>query len=226
MTSPTPPPIYNQAPQNKSGTKIIVWILLGIAACIFVGGLVLVGGMMYFVKKVKDSGNPAMAVAKIVTAMNPDLEVLSTDEETNTVRVRMKSTGEEVRLNLNDLQMGKIEISTKDGNVRIGGKSKAPDWVPIYPTMKGRPMTQVESRAKGEGTVVYQSDDNASAVAAYYDEQLKERGFTVERVEGSEAGHGAVVLKAESGAKTLKVVIAGAASMTVVTLVYSLESVN
>ena len=227
MTTPQPQP--TSAPQNQQGpkgTKLVVWILLGIAGLIVVSVLVLAGGVYFLAKSVKNSGNPSMAVAKIVTAMNPDLEVISTDEETNTVRVRMKSTGEEVKLSLNDLQMGKIEITTKDGTVRVGGKSKAPDWVPLYPSMKGRPMTQVESRAKGEGTIVYQTNEDVSAIGAYYEEQLKERGFSVEKVDGSNGASGGIVIKAESAARKLKVEIGGGAGVTIVSLTYSLDSEN
>ena len=64
-------------------TNIVVWVLLGIAGLLVAGVLIVAGSAYYFVKQVAGTGNPAMAIAKIITTLNPDLEVISMDGDTN-----------------------------------------------------------------------------------------------------------------------------------------------
>lgn len=231
MSSPTPPPIpgpYGPMPptdpNQKKKTNIVVWVLLGIAAFIVVGGIVLVGGAVYFVKQVAGSGNPGMAIAKVITALNPDLEVISMDGET--VKVRVKSTGEEAEVNLSDLQRGKIDIKTKDGRVVVGGKGKIPDWLPKYPGMKGDPIVQVESQGNENGNLVYQTNDNASKVSSFYESEFKVAGFTVTSQSAVDGEEGVVITKADSGAKSATIKVIQGNNKTVVSVKYSLSGSN
>ena len=209
----------------RKKTNIVVWVLLGIAGLLVAGVLIVAGSAYYFVKQVAGTGNPAMAIAKIITTLNPDLEVISMDGDT--VKVRVKSSGQETEINISDIRKGKIDIKSPDGRVVIGGNAKMPDWLPKYPGMEGDPVTQVESTSKGKGTLVFRTGDSVEKVAQWYEQTLRSEHFTVER-KMSNAGADsikidAVVIKAESGAKDVVVTIVDGA---LVTLVYSLGGAN
>src|SRR5207245_5241699 len=84
----------------------IVWILVGVTGFFVVVGLAVMGGGLFLAHKVTQ--DPAKTMAKILTAANPDVEVLSTDEGRNTVTLRDKKTGETVTMNFDDVKKGKI----------------------------------------------------------------------------------------------------------------------
>src|SRR5207253_3905522 len=129
------------------------WIVVGIFGFFILCGLVFTYAVGMFVHKVKQ--NPAMAVAKLLTAANPDVEVLSADEGRNSVKLRDKKTGETFSVNLDDIKNGRIdlrgpkgeratirahgdgangsvEINGPDGAVKFGAgaNAKIPDWIP------------------------------------------------------------------------------------------------
>ncbi len=225
---PQPPPVPSSFgpvpgpnPSQQKKTNVVVWVLLGIAGLLIAGVLIAAATTYYFVKQVAGSGNPAIAIAKVITTLNPDLEVISMDGDT--VRVRVKSTGQETEINISDIKKGKIDIKSPDGRVVIGGKARMPDWLPKYPGMEGDPVTQVESLAKGKGTVVFHTSDKVEKVTAWYEQTFKDGGFTVERKVNLSAAQNVAILKAESGAKDVVVTVVDG---TLVTLVYSLGSVN
>jgi hypothetical protein len=73
-----------------------------------------------------------MAIAKILTATNPDVEVLSTDEDRNTITIRDKKTRETVTVNFDDVKKGKIVFKGTgrkplcgDGATATAGRSKS-----------------------------------------------------------------------------------------------------
>src|SRR4029079_10097774 len=78
--APPPGPPMPGAPKKVSP---IVWIVVGIVGFFVLCGLAASIFVGLFVHKVKQ--NPALAMAKLLTAANPDVEVLSADEGRNTV---------------------------------------------------------------------------------------------------------------------------------------------
>ena len=104
-----PPP-----PQKKS--KVWVWVLAGCGTFIVIGVIaVFLGG--YFVwNKAKEAGldpelmqkKPALAAAKLMVATNPDVELVSVDEEKGLITVKDKKTGKTVTVNLDEVNSGKI----------------------------------------------------------------------------------------------------------------------
>jgi hypothetical protein len=98
VSSPVPPPPGSpQAP--KKGLSPLAWVGIG-CAVLFVLGLLVLGGIVgvggYFAKKAaaKFEKNPTMAAAEMVVRLNPDLELVSSDEKTNTLTIKDKKTGE------------------------------------------------------------------------------------------------------------------------------------
>ncbi len=129
-----PPPVPPPAPavgavQTKfSGKKLLLWgcgIVLGIGL-LAGAGIGIVGYFGY--KKAKEAGidfanlskeaqNQTLFTAKILAATMPDLEVVSANDTKKEVTIRIKSTGQIVTLNLNDLQEGKLPPVFTQGGV-------------------------------------------------------------------------------------------------------------
>jgi len=103
-TAPTTPPIPAAAAQpvvaaNKSNT--LLWVLGGCGVFIVLCIVVVAGLGFFLMHKAKQAGidpeliqkNPALAVAKMTVAANPDLETVSNDDSTGTIVVRDKKSG-------------------------------------------------------------------------------------------------------------------------------------
>jgi len=103
-----PPPLS----PAKNKVSPIIWILLGIFGLFVLAGIAVTSAGLFVAHKVAQ--NPGMAIAKILTAANPDIEVLSTDEGRNTITFKDKKTGETVTMNFDDVK----ERSFSRGTVR------------------------------------------------------------------------------------------------------------
>src|SRR5262245_9254537 len=91
---PPPPGAPPQTPAKK-GLGPLGWILIG---C---GGLVVIcmmaAGACFFVAKRqvdKFQKNPTLAAAELAARLNPDVEVVSKDEDKGTLTIKNKKTGE------------------------------------------------------------------------------------------------------------------------------------
>src|ERR1017187_9557976 len=174
----------------------IVWILLtvlGLIVLSFVGCGVFA---MYMAHTVVS--NPGLVLGKIITASNPDAEVVATDPSSQTMRIRDRKTGEEVTLSFDDIKKGKLTFSAKGKNGEVanmeigGGEGKLPSWVPTYPGAKA----QGNMTARGEGAdgageggvVTFTTPDPPSKVMAFYEAKIKDMGMTINLTGTSDAG--------------------------------------
>ncbi|HVN06452.1 MAG TPA: hypothetical protein VMT86_18660 [Bryobacteraceae bacterium] len=88
----------------------LIWVL----AAMF--GLFVLGGGLVLVHQAKHAGvdarlmrnNPGLATAKLLAATNPDIEIISTDEDKGKVTIRQKSTGKVITVDLDKMKQGKI----------------------------------------------------------------------------------------------------------------------
>src|SRR5439155_24838641 len=106
------PPVGAAAPQK---TSAVVWIIGGCGGLVVLAALV--GGitMYYVAHKVKQAAhNPALAVTRLLAAANPDVDVVSTDEDKGNITVRDKKTGKTMTMNFADAQKGKF-VFEEDG---------------------------------------------------------------------------------------------------------------
>ncbi|HEV8577437.1 MAG TPA: hypothetical protein VGX68_00025 [Thermoanaerobaculia bacterium] len=206
MSSSVPPPPGTPA---KKGLGPLGWILIGCGGLIVVGGLVFGGLVMaggWFAKKklAEFDKNPTLAAAKLVVQLNPDLEVVSSDEKNGTLTVKNKKTGEVVTINAEDAKNGHIEFKTKDGTASIDASSQdgtfkvtndkgevatwgagtaanLPSWLPSYPggTVQG---TMDTTNAEGRSAAfTMNTKDSTSKVLDYYESQFKAAGFKVDK---------------------------------------------
>ena len=193
-------------------TSPLVWILVGVLG-LFVLGVMGVMAVGVFVAR-----NPGMVMRKLITASNPNVEVLSTDPGSQTLRIRDRRTGKEVTLSFDDVKHGRFKFSATgdDGqiaSVEIGeGSGQLPSWVPTYPGSKA----QGNLTAKGEsadgtgegGMVSFSTSDAPSDVIAYYESKCKEMGMDVNLTQVTSDG-GMIVASGEGDKRKLHVMVSG-----------------
>jgi len=59
--------------------------------------------------------NPATAVAKMMVMANPDLEIVSEDDDKGELTIRNKKTGEELTMNAQDIKQGRLKFKNEKG---------------------------------------------------------------------------------------------------------------
>jgi hypothetical protein len=198
---PQPPqaaqPAYYPAPAAASKGKIgaLGWILITLGT-LFVLGMICVAIFVGFLHHLVT--HPEATLAHIITAANPDAEVLNTDSDAHTMRIRDRKTGEEVTLSFDDIKNGKFRMNTVDregkvANVEIGGGAgKLPSWVPAYPgaTAQGNFTARGEgANGMGEGGIVsFTTSDSVAQVMSFYQDKCKEMGLAVTLTQNTPEG--------------------------------------
>ena len=76
------------------------------------------------VKSLEDS--PARTMAETVIRMNPELELISTDDDAGTITFRSNETREEAILNFEDIAQGRFTMTTSEGEVSLDASAAAP----------------------------------------------------------------------------------------------------
>jgi hypothetical protein len=189
-----------------------MWVLVGCGSFLIIGIIaVLLGG--YFVwNKAKQAGfdpdliqnKPALAVAKMIVAANPDIELVSADDEKGTITVRDKKTGETVTVNLDDAKQGKIrfkkdgedevtieakgdeskgslEVKSAEGNAKFstGSAERLPDWLPVYPDVQLVGSYSAQNKDGQSGGFHFATKDSPSKIISFYEDGLKRAGMVV-----------------------------------------------
>lgn len=199
--TPPPPP--------KKGLSPLAWVGIGCGTLLLLGMIAFAGAAWWGANKIKDFAENPNKMAEAMIRANPDVEVISTDEGAGTITVRDKKTGEEMILNLSDIQEGKIEFKSKEGTMKIDGTGmtvtdeqgqtstfaataggEVPGWVPAYPGAESQGAFSADTPEGKGGTVTIKTADSVDKVIQFYDERLKGDGFTVEQ--NSTTSNGAV----------------------------------
>jgi hypothetical protein len=170
----------------------------------------IVGGMaMYYIgHKAKQAAhmiekNPGYAVARMIAAANPDIDVVSTNENKGTITVRDKKSGKVMTMNFADAQKGKfvfeedgkkvaveahgdgdkgtLELKTDDGAMKFGTGSgeKMPDWLPAYPGSAPQGTFSMHNAVESSGSFHFTTKDSVQQVVSYYEDALKKAGLKV-----------------------------------------------
>jgi hypothetical protein len=234
VPGPPPPPISQPmpGPVNISSKKRgpLFWILTGCLSLVVVAVIVSASCGLFFWNKVKQAGvdsallqsNPGLAVAKMLAATNPDIEVVSVDENGGVIRVRDKKTGKSMTMDLSEAKNGKIvfkdddnqnleiqtqgkgdsasiEMRSSDGSTRIGaGAVQLPAWLQAYPGAKSTGSFGTSSGEGKAGTEAFETSDSQEKVVSYYESSLKSQGFTVEKTSFSSGQESTTILSAKS----------------------------
>ncbi len=178
--------------------------------------------------------HPEKAAAKIFVAANPEIDLISEDAGAGTMTVKVKSSGETLTVSYADLAKGKlvmtssggeqvtIDGSGQDGQGKIVMKSgdsttvigteadlvPLPAWVPVFP--KSRPMSggvRSENNEGVKGTALSEAEGTVAEVKAFYESELKAKGYEVQTTVTDAAGAQSAMVSADSADKKSKVVI-------------------
>lgn len=187
-------------------------VLIGLGLFIFlaIAGTIMVGG--YMVKRFIGGAekNPAIAAARLMVSMNPELEVVKVDEDSGILTIRNKKDGKTLTMNAEDIQNGKLTISDDSGeSVTIGADAaaKLPSWVPAYPGAKAAGGI-TGSGNKGEGGMAtFQTSDAPSQVMSHYKQSLEAAGFKITATMTSGEDGGSISAVDEANAHTVSVVV-------------------
>lgn len=223
------------APQKK-GLSPLAWVGIGCGVVVLIVIVVLVAGSLFVVHKAKQAGfdpalwakHPAVAAAKVITAANPDLEVVKVDEDAGTITIRNKKSGEVVTVNLEDVKHGKVSFKSltsgkeininahadeKGGSFQVtdekgkttfsagaGEGSKLPEWVPVYP---GTEPTVGFSMTQGDtqrAAASAETDASVDEVVEFFAKKLEAEGYSVRKISSSEADKTSAMVMATNDA--------------------------
>ncbi len=198
--------VYGSAPQQQmmppKKTSPVVWIVLGIVGFFVLIAIVVTVGIGLFVHKVKQ--NPALAMAKLLTAANPNVEVVGSDSGNNTVTFRDKQTGETITMNFDQIKQGRIdfrgpkgehasinahgsgdsgtlEINGPNGSMKFGSGTAAqiPSWVPSYPGATPTGNFSMQGADGANGSFGFTTSDDTKHVLDFYQQALSAAGFKI-----------------------------------------------
>ena len=193
--------------QGKKGLPVLAWIAIGCGGIVVLAGIAFTVLGWLAVNKMKDvasefEDNPTRAAAELMVRMNPDLEMVESDEDAGTLTVREKSSGKVITFNYQDIEQGRISfetdegtveisgqpesgegvmtITTPEGETQIGGGGEIPDWVPAHPATTARKSLYRATGPKGDaGHAAFTVDANADDVVAFYKAELEKMGYAV-----------------------------------------------
>lgn len=230
MATNYPPPVGPGAPPPKKKTSPLVIVLAivgGLMALLVIG---VVAGGLFIVNKVKQAGfdpdewrdNPGVAAAKMITAMNPDAEVVRVDEDRGVVVIREKSSGKTITMNFEDIKQGRLTFSDSEGgSVTVGGGADLPSWVPLYPGAKPEGgLAATNSKEGSGGAFSFTSSDSPATVIQQYRSTLENAGFTVEAHNSSDSG-GILIGKDEGNSRSVTATVSSSGNQTTVSVIYA-----
>lgn len=195
-----------------------LFYILGGCAGLIVIAVIAFFVLSYFVynkaKRVaKDAGvdstlmqnKPALAAAKMIVAANPDLELVSADDEKGLITIRNKKTGETVTMTADDANKGKLsfskdgkdvgsinmhsdkdsgslEVQTDQGTAKfgMGTNDTAPSWVPNYGVSGITWDISMHAGNIHTGTYHFVTPDSQEKIASFYEAEFKQKGFKVQ----------------------------------------------
>jgi hypothetical protein len=205
-TTSQPPP-----PPKKS--NVTLWILVGIGGFFLLIVLIVVGGIAYV------AHNPALVMTKLITASNPNLEVVSVDNGSRLMTIHDKKTGETFTLTFDDVKNGRLSMKSSNGRATFtmnGGSAKLPAWVPEYPGSDPQSTFSAEGQGGQSGTFTFKTRDSSEKVTRFYQDHLQSAGLhvkvTVPRV---------LVAQDDANKHNVTVVIAGEGSAITVQVTYA-----
>ena len=207
MSTPTPVPAPSQ--QRMNPLVIILLVVFGLFA---LGAIAVVGGGLFVAHKIHQAaGNPGLAAAKILAATNPDVDVISTDDDRGTITIRDRKNGKTVTLSFDDIKNGRLRLEADGKQVNIDARAdgvnggvvvktsdgesmkfgavgeKLPAWIPTYP---GTPATQASTVShtgkEDAGAASFEMKQPVSKLSEYYYDALNKAGFKATKAMSSE----------------------------------------
>ena len=109
---------------QRKGLGAAAWVGIGCGSVVLLIAIVVVIGGMFVSRKAKSfvgdvRNNPALAMANVIAAGDPDVEVVDSDSDAQTVTLRNKKTGETIEVNAGELKQGKLSFKSHDSTVSL-----------------------------------------------------------------------------------------------------------
>jgi hypothetical protein len=239
-----PPPFPPQAPLPPGKkSNVLIWILGGVVVVVL-GFTAMCGiGGFLLMHKAKEAGfdsslmskNPGYAAAKMVATLNKDVDVVSTDDSTGTIKVRDKKTGQTTTLRFDaatkrmvvtdgegkqatvsitgDGDQTALNVQSADGDVKFsaGGDNQMPAWIPVYPGSTPKGTFSAQNKGASQNGFGFKTSDPPAKVIEYYQNQLTSSGFTISGTFSSPAGG---LISAENGKRTLTITVSSSGNET------------
>jgi hypothetical protein len=189
-------------------------VLIGCGAIFVIGCVVVALFLWWGVNKAKEAGldpallrdKPALAVAKMMVAANPDVELVSSDDSKGTLTIRDKKTGQILTLDAQESNKGKIvfrgengeevtfdaqgnkdggtmRVKTKEGTATFGAGSSAadlPSWLPSYPGAQIQGNFSAQAAEGKGGSFGFITEDSVEQVIRFYKDALEDAGLKVQ----------------------------------------------
>jgi hypothetical protein len=226
----------------KRKTSPLVWILAAIAGIVVIFGLLLVAGGIFIFTKAKQAGldpdlmreNPALAVAKMVAAVNPDVDIVDVDEGEGLITLRDKKSGKTVTVDFEQLKQGKISfesdegervtleaegegdvgslrVESPEGTFQYGAASSAemPGWMPAYPGAGVEGIMSSQTPEGRGGAFSFTTSHPVEQVMKFYAEGLERAGLEVTTVHQGGREPGGIVRGADEERERNAMVIIG-----------------
>ncbi len=243
-TAAPPAPAAAAAPPAAAGkSNVLLWVVGIFAGLIVLGIVAMVAGGWFLAHKAKQAGldpgllqrNPAIAITKMIAAVNKDVEVVSVDEGKGLVTVLDKKTGERMTLNFEDIQQGRIQFKTgKNETLTVqaptspdarswameaktpegatakfgaGADVKIPDWIPSYRSSTPQGTSSLQGSHGQSGSYQFTTKDALNDVLSFYDQRLKQAGFKITSQSATAVGVAGGVLSAEDAGQKRTVVV-------------------
>ena len=174
---------------------------------IIIIAVVVISGGVFLSKKAKEDGidadllkkNPALAAA------NPELELVNVDEDSRTMTIRNKETGERLKVDFEDIEKGRISFETEEGEMTIkadeagasakikdeegetesvefgisSDRSEIPDWIPVFKGNLNVSFTGSDQEMSA-GNFSIETDAKPKEIQDFYVTRLEKQGLSVE----------------------------------------------
>ncbi len=253
-TGPTGPGGTGGTPPKKKGLSPIAWVGIGCLALLLIGGVLVFSCGLFVAKKAKDiagdfEANPTKAAAELMVKINPELELVESDDDAGTMTVRNTKTGETVTVDFDEIAEGRFRFETDEGETTLdfeeqgeggsltvtgpGGKTTRfggpaggdaiPGWVPRYPGERDVASTLSVSGDDGEnGMFTWSTTDDVDAAAARLRKALEGAGYkvSVQTISVGDSGT-QVFLTAEGDGRSVNATLSTDEGMTRGTTQYS-----
>jgi len=222
---------------ERKGLHPLAWVAIGCGVLLVVGAVaatvLMVGAARFAKNKVEDfadqiENRPVETTAKALAMVSPELEFVTADEEARTATFRNAQTGEEVTVDLEDIEQGRVvfskngeettfDVDSERGGVRVsgpdgetvigGGEARPPAWVPLPPGVTTSSAFTQTSQGRSSGTFAIEGS-SSSALLEFYRRELADRGYELSESSFSGGGQSAQTLQGEdSDGHTINVTI-------------------
>jgi len=213
----THPP--NVAPMKKPGLSTTAWIAIGCGGLVVVV-LIAVSVLFWFgarqlQKAARDfEANPAKKAAEMIVRLNPELDLVRSDDQS--ITVRLKQTGEVATFDFESIREGKLRFKSAEGETTLSvqggeqggtltvespegkavlgagsGAQRLPPWVPL-PARRGDLQANftIDSGAGVGGAVTFATELSPEEVQEFYRAQLQNAGFELQLLNIGQTGKG------------------------------------